>query len=87
MSDPFFVLGIKPGDSQEQIYDAINKMHGYYEKMRVNDPGKAEVLLNIWKSAYTRLKPFLNRNREGKIWWNVDSKSKPLEMHKMKSNF
>jgi hypothetical protein len=87
MSDPFFVLGIKPGDTQEKIYDAINKMYGYYEKMRKNDPGKAEILLKIWKSAYTRLKPLLNRNQEGKVWWNVDPKSKSLEIPKMESNF
>jgi predicted RNA-binding protein len=88
MSDPFFVLGIKPGDSQEKIYDAISEMYSYYEKMRNNDPKKAEMLLKIWKNAYARLKPLLNRAQEGKIWWNVDAKSRPIaEMPKMTSSF
>jgi hypothetical protein len=73
--DPFFALGIRPGSTLNEAYDAFAEMRHYYDKVKVQNPERADQLLSIWTRALHALETQAKRDQQGRLWWNANASS------------
>jgi peptidoglycan hydrolase-like protein with peptidoglycan-binding domain len=69
MSDPFFVMGIRPDSTPEQMNQAMQKMYHYITQLENTNPARAKQLQEIWIKSLRRLSNPKSFVSEAKVWY------------------